>query len=156
MREVVTDYCLSLTESLTFWNQTVPFTLLLIFVDPRSTWRTSSREKKPSSGTSRKRWRRFRCSAKRPRKDSQTWTCRWSICFRRSKERGNDSPVVPHCGQLPGKVDLARICVLHQEEKYWGQWRFCFSHTEKTYFSMIVTERVLSKEWAETISCFYF
>lgn len=51
-------------------------------------------------------------------------------------------------------VDPARIWVLHKEEKCWGQWSFCFSHTENT--SVIVTERVLLKEWSETIFCFYF
>lgn len=52
----------------------------------RISWRASSREKKPFRSTNRKSWRRFRFWVKRLRKDSRTWTSRWSSYCRRSRE----------------------------------------------------------------------
>lgn len=59
----------------------------------RSTWRISNREKRLFRNTNKKRLKNSRCWAKRQRKDSQTWMCRWSICFRRSKGQMNDFSV---------------------------------------------------------------
>lgn len=81
-------FCLRLW---TFYWQVTCLHLFIYLFNPRSTWRTSSREKKPFRGTNRKRWRRFRCSARKQRKGSPIWTSKWSICFRRSKELGSDS-----------------------------------------------------------------